>query len=126
MTDPIAAATLRYHMSQLDALDLGVRLKAAAEVCRLAGVQDAVSALAPGGSLRPPPAWPLVDIVPHAARRDGDGQWLVARVRTSVGGGVVHEDVEVAVPLAPGALMDAVERGRAELERRMSAWVVGR
>ena len=122
---PADQAVLRYHISQLDALDTPTRLRAAAEVCRLCGVTDAVSGLAPGGTLRPPPSWPLVDIVPHAAHRDADGSWLEARVRTHVGGGVVTESVRVGVPLREGALADAVERGRAALERRMAAWVVG-
>ncbi len=127
---PLAQATLRYHISQLDALDGPTRLRAGVEVCRLLGILDTVRAMAPDGSLRPPPAWPLVDVVPHAARRDEDGQWLVARVRTSVGGGVVHEDVPVRIgvagqALAPGALADAVERGRHALERRLAGMVVG-
>jgi hypothetical protein len=121
---PLAAATLRYHMSQLDSPDAQVRLRAGVEVCRLCGVLDAVRALAPDGSLNPPPAWPLVDVVPESARTDASGQWLIARVRTSVGGAVLHEDVAVRVPLRDGALMDAVERGRRGLGARMDGMVV--
>lgn len=112
-------AELRMWMAELDALDAHKRRVAARRVLEMTGTLEAVRALAPDGALRPPPAWPLVDIVPVACRVEGGSRALVAAVRTAVAGQVMTEEVAVAVPLADGALADAVERGRAALRGRL-------
>lgn len=108
-------AELRMWMVELDAFDAHKRRIAARKVLELTGTLEAVRALAADGELRPPPAWPLVDIVPLACRVQGGSRVLVTGVRTAVAGQVWTEEVPVAVPLADGALADAVERGRRAL-----------
>lgn len=121
----IERLTFRMWLDELDNPDATKRLIAGHAVCELAGVDAITRAMSPNGSLRPPPAWPLVDIVPARAERLGAERWLVAEVRTQVGGGVLTEEQRVSVPLADGALMEAVERGRSALSRRIEGMVIG-
>jgi len=120
VTDAIMReAELRMWMNELDALDAHRRRIAARRVLELTGTLEAVRALAPDGALRPPPAWPLVDIVPLRCAVRGPRRWLVAGVRTLVAGQTLTEEVEVEVPLVDGALAEATERGRAGLRGRL-------
>lgn len=110
-------AELRMWMAELDRPDGHMRRVAARRVLELTGTLEAVRALAPDGALRPPPAWPLVDIVPVACRLP---RTLVAAVRTAVAGAVLTEEVAMGWPPAEGEMMDAVERGRAALRGRLA------
>ena len=112
-------AELRMWIDALGSRDWRMRLLAGEKVCELTGVLEAVRGLAPGGALRPAPSWPQVDIVPQDCRVDADGRWLLCGVRTLVHGVPLVEEVRVKVPLADGALMEAVDRGRDGLARRM-------
>lgn len=123
MTDAVLrTAELRMWMDELDALDAGRRLIAAERVCEMMGVADAVRAVAPDGVLRVPPDWPRVDIVPVATETDGVVRRLVVEVRTMVSGVRLTERLRVEVGrrgLPPGALEEAVERGRRALAGRL-------
>ncbi len=115
-------AELRMWLDELDALDAGRRLVAGERVCEMLGLADAVRAVAPDGALRPPPAWPLVDIVPVATETDGVVRRVVVEVRTAVQGVRMTERLRVEVGrrgLEPGALEEAVERGRRALGGRL-------
>jgi hypothetical protein len=120
----LEAAALRMHMDLLDSPSPAVRLRAGVEVCRLAGVLEAVRGLAADGSLRPPPEWPLVDVVPDRCEVIGTRRLLVVLVRTQMGG-QLRVDFRLDVPLRDGALMDCVEQGKAALRRRIERMVVG-
>ena len=113
-------AELRMWMAELDSRDWRMRLLAGEKVCELTGVLPAVRGVAPDGSLRPVPEWPLVDIVPEACVVEGGVRWLQCAVRTLRGGVGMVERVRVEVPLADGALEEAVERGRRGIAGRFA------
>ncbi len=116
----LAQAELRMWLAQLNAPDWRMRLVAGERVCEIAGLAGALRAVAADGCLRPPPAWPLVDIQPARCVSGGpEGHRLVCVVRTLVAGVPLTEEVTLRVPMEDGALADAVDRGRAALRARL-------
>ncbi len=99
------------------------RRRAAEEICRLHGVLDVLRAVSADGELRPPPTWPLTDIVPTGG---GTGV-LICSVRTFVDGvGVRQVNVNVSVPpgvrITQDQIADAHDRGKWQLKKLIASF----
>jgi len=124
-------ALWRFWSSELEALDVaGIRPDwnkrriAATELCKMIGLADLVQAISGEGALRPPPAWPAVDVVPI-----GGGPGLIlCEVRTVANGR--KYGVRIGLKRGEGARLprafdtdqigEAVERGKFELRRKLA------
>jgi hypothetical protein len=118
--DQLAMAELgkAIHGAHEDSDPYKRRARAAAiEVCRRAGILDALKAISADGELRPPPPWPQADIVPVG----GGPGWLLTRIRTAYDGRVVATEERIKVKGKPtqNDIGNAYDRGYWRLNREI-------
>jgi hypothetical protein len=95
--------------------------RAAAEICRRAGILDILLAVSADGALRPPPPWPACDIVPVG----GGPGFLTVEVRTwTAARGVMRCPLRVPIKLGREfreerreAVLNAYDKGRWTIKR---------
>ena len=126
LRQPLAVALLKFFQNELSANKEGTthpdwskRHKAANLICDMVGVGEVVKAIAFDGALRPPPTWPLIDVVPVS----GGVGFLTAAVRTThPQKGKLAINMRLQRPAHAKhfdrtQIIEAYERGRFELKR---------